>query len=50
MLTLAEEGSEQYMLALNCKLYLQVELGQFKEAWETLQTYERLFPADKKVT
>jgi len=50
ILTLAEEGSQQYMLALNCKLYLLVELGQFREARETLQTYERLLPTDKKVT
>ena len=49
ILRLAEAGSEQYMLALSCKLYLQVELGQFREARETLQTYERLVPTDKKV-
>lgn len=50
ILTLAEERSQQYMLALSCKCYLLVELGQIEEGWETYQAYERLLPTDKKVT
>ena len=44
ILTLVEEGSDQHMLALNCKIYLHAELGQLAEAWETYQAYERLLP------
>lgn len=50
LLELAEEGSEKFMLALNCKLYLQIELGQFGEAQQTLGIYDRLVPVTQEST
>ena len=40
VLNLSKEGSPQFLTALSCKVYLQVRLGQFNEAIQSMTKHQ----------
>jgi hypothetical protein len=47
-LGLAEKGSDQYLTALNCKIYLTAKLNRFRETSQSVAEYQTAFDRKKQ--